>query len=227
MKRSRTILALAPVVLAAGPFLVFGASASDAAAPAVVAYEVTLTNLTAHQVIAAPLVATHDGGVRMFVPGGVAGSELQALAEDGDHGPLQAVLLADPGVLDVVAFPADLPPGDSATVVVTMDPGHARLSLAGMLVTTNDAFVGADSLTAPLRTREEVFLLPAYDAGTEANSESCTFIPGPPCGNGGVHDPAPAEGFVHVSSGIHGQGDLAAEVYDWGAFAARMEVRRL
>jgi hypothetical protein len=43
----------------------------------------------------------------------------------------------------------------------------------------------------------------------------------------GSHDPRADVGFVHFSNGIHGIGSLDAPTYDWGAYAARIEVRRL
>lgn len=55
----------------------------------------------------------------------------------------------------------------------------------------------------------------ALDAGSEANTESCRDIPGPPCGSVGVRHPAMAEGVVGVSHGLTGTGDLAKAVYGW------------
>jgi hypothetical protein len=53
-----------------------------------------------------------------------------------------------------------------------------------------------------------------WDAGTEANNELSTHIPGPPFG-GAMRDVGDAEGFVHIHPGIHGVGDLDASMYDW------------
>jgi hypothetical protein len=101
-----------------------------------------------------------------------------------------------------------------------------RLTALGMLVTTNDAFFGLDSAELSGRPRSKVFSVPAYDAGSEVNSESCTYIPGPPCMNGGVRDTDGAEGFVHVHSGIHGIGDLVPAEHDWRNPVVRIEVQR-
>ena len=67
----------------------------------------------------------------------------------------------------------------------------------------------------------------AYDAGTEYNSESCMWVPGPPCGAGGMHDPTPAEGFIAVSNGVHGTADLSPMQHDWRNPVARVAIRRL
>ena len=190
-------------------------------------FEVTITNLTATQILSAPIVASHSDATRMFVPGMAASAELQALAEDGDTSGLAMPMGADIEVLDVVTYPGNILPGTSMTMNITLDSFHRHLSMASMLVTTNDAFFGIDSITMDRGTDSAVFFAPVFDSGTEANSEDGMYIPRPPFGNGGSHDPAPAEGFIHFSSGIHGGSSLAPSEWDWGSYAARIEVRRL
>jgi hypothetical protein len=229
MKNFIKILPLAGVgALLTSAFLFDGtAQANDISAAAPQMYEVTITNLTSNQIISPPIVASHNDGVSMFKAGSVASADIQALAEDGDNSGLASTLGADVDVFDVATFAAGIAPGASDTTIIMLDKMHTRLSVAGMLVTTNDAFIGLDSVTDMVNTTEMVFFAPVYDAGTEFNSEDCAFIPGPPCGNGGSHDPTPAEGFIHLSNGIHGQASLAAETYDWGTYGARIEVKRL
>jgi hypothetical protein len=53
------------------------------------------------------------------------------------------------------------------------------------------------------------------DAGTEANTELCAHIPGPPCHNSGVRVPEGAEGEIHLHPGIIGVGDLDPVEWDW------------
>jgi hypothetical protein len=67
----------------------------------------------------------------------------------------------------------------------------------------------------------------AYDAGSEANSEDCDFIPGPPCGNGGVRDTDGAEGYVYIHSGIHGIGGLDPAEFDWLNPVATVKIERV
>ena len=118
-------------------------------------------------------------------------------------------------------------PGETATVRVSGDPWwFNRLSIAGMLVITNDAFYGLNGAKLP-RYGSASFSSPGYDAGSEANNERCAFIPGPPCNNPGVRDTANAEGYVHIHAGIHGIGDLDASVYDWRNGVASIRVRRV
>ena len=202
-----------------------------AAAPATPApfgftYEVTITNLTQGQIFAPVLVATHDDKVAMFRGGTPASDGLALLAEEGDGSMMFATLSASSHVKDVMSGTGPIMPGASETIVVDATIAKRYLSLAGMLVTTNDTFVGVDSAELKL-LKDETMLAFAYDAGSEANSELCRFIPGPPCMSPGAHDPAPAEGFVSVSSGIHGNGDLKPAAWDWRGPVARVDVRRL
>jgi len=53
------------------------------------------------------------------------------------------------------------------------------------------------------------------DAGSEANTESCHDIPGPPCGSVGVRHTSMAEGVVTLHGGITGGGDLDPATYGW------------
>ncbi len=54
-----------------------------------------------------------------------------------------------------------------------------------------------------------------FDAGSEADTESCAHIPGPPCGNPGVRVTDGAEGTIELDTGILGIGDLDPATLDW------------
>ena len=203
------------------------ASPAPAALPTAGAmFEVTVTNLTRGQIISPVLVATHSRRTSFYELGEPASPELGILAEDGDNAPLRAVLDASSEVYETASGAAGIPPGGSETILISSVPNRPLVSLAGMMITTNDAFVSLDGAPLPLIGKRTYFV-PGLDAGTEANSESCMYVPGPPCGSGGVHDPSPAEGYVHVSNGIQGIGDIPKDVYDWRNPAARIEVRRV
>jgi len=94
-----------------------------------------------------------------------------------------------------------------------------------MLVSTNDAFFALNGVKGPTYG-SDMFLSPAYDAGSEKNSEDATYIPGPPGGNH-VHDPSVAEGYVYIHSGIHGIMDLPEEMYDWNNPVAKIIIERV
>lgn len=197
-------------------------------------YEVTITNLTPGQTFTPQLVATHSAKLALFELGQPAGDALEVLAEGGDTAPLTEVLLSSPyEVADVQTVPGLLGPGQSVTVIVEGTRFERYLSLAAMLIPTNDTFVAIDSMRLPRYQRSVTAL--AYDAGTEANDQNCLSMPGPRCGGEG-YSPGPNEGdegFVHVSNGFHSLpaaevGEvLGPQVYDWRNPVARVEVRRI
>jgi len=190
-------------------------------------YEVTITNLTSAQTFTPILVASHKKGVRLFELGDTAGFELSALAEGGDVAPLTGLLSGNPKVIDVADSGGLLAPGDSVTVVVSAAHGAKQLSVASMLIPTNDAFIALNGVKVPKGNKTAVYWSPAYDAGSEPNDELCANIPGPVCGGAGGSPGAGGEGYVHIHGGIHGIGDLPADVYDWRNPVAKISVRRV
>jgi hypothetical protein len=224
-----TILALsAALVLLLSSYAVAGGSSLK--------YEVTITNITKGQILSPAVVASHQPGLDpIFKLGEPASPEFASVAEDAVLDPLISNLRKNPMVNEVgTLFGVNGPilPGETSSI--TLDAGDGlrltRISLAGMLVTTNDGFYGLNAAGGNLPgnlgnpDQTEVCLVPTYDAGSERNSESCSYIPGPPCGNHS-HDPAPAEGFVHIHSGIHGAGDLDPAEVDWLNPAAKITIR--
>jgi hypothetical protein len=199
-------------------------------------YEVTITNITKGQTFTPLLVATHSGSVRLFRVSEPATAELETLAEGGDTAPLAAALETQGrSVGDVQTSPGLLAPGETAVVTVRAGGQHRYLSVAAMLIPTNDTFVALNRARLPFHG-ERVLDAPAYDAGTEANDQSCASIPGPRCGGVG-YDPEPAdgdEGHISISNGFHDLGDVDAagnEIlgpldYDWRNPVARVTVRR-
>ena len=118
-----------------------------------------------------------------------------------------------------------IPPGHTVTGIVNVDGAATRLSLASMLVSTNDGFISLNGVSL-IGAVDRSIRVPVYDSGTEANSESCDFIPGPPCGSH-RHDDSAAEGFVYIHSGVHGGGGLTPSVHDWHNPAALITIKRL
>ena len=99
----------------------------------------------------------------------------------------------------------------------------ANGSLVTMLVNTNDAFTGLDSLR--LRGRGETRSTMAYDGGSEKNNELKSHIPGPCCGSAFVRDPEGA--LIRPHDGITGVGQLTQALYDWDGPAARIAIERV
>jgi len=187
-------------------------------------YEVTVINLTAGQIISAPIVYSHRGRFELFTPGEAAIPELASLAEDAAGDDLVALLIAEPLVADVAVAGDGVIPGDSMTVEIEVPYGYRYVSALGMLVTTNDAFVSA---TSKVPANGKAFYGLAWDAGSEANTQDCDHIPGPPCGSGGIRVEDGAEGFVYIHTGIQARGDLDPAMHDWRNPVAKIEIRRV
>ena len=194
-------------------------------------YRVTITNLTKGQILAPAIVATHtESATPLYRMGEPASPELAGVAEDAMLDPMVDMLANDADVLDVqliTGVNGPILPGETASVEVDSLGQYNRVSLVSMLVTTNDSFAGISNVRGP-NLGTGVHFAPALDAGTEANTESCEHIPGPPCNNGGVRVTEGAEGYVYVSPGISGEGDdLSQSGYDWRNPVARVAITRL
>ena len=190
-------------------------------------YEVIVTNLTRGQSFTPILAATHTGSVSLYTLGKPASDELAALAEGGDTAPLDALLSASPRVAATTTTAGLLASGDTIGFTIRGGGQFNRLSLAAMMIPTNDGFIAFQSVGLPKGRNTQVVYVPAYDAGSEDNDEQCFSIPGPVCGGEGGSPGISGEGYVHVHGGIHGFGDLASADYDWRNPVARISIRRL
>ena len=199
-------------------------------------FEVTVTNLTRGQQFTPILVASHKAGVRLFELGSPATPQLKTLAEEGNIAPLTALLLGNPDVRDVVNSGGLLNPGQSVTQRVSTRGSFDNVSVAAMLIPTNDGFFAVNDREGPNGEDSNgedslTVFSPAYDAGTERNDETCASIPGPffvECGGpGGGGAPGGGEGYVHIHAGIHGIGDLDPAIRDWRNPVARITIRRV
>jgi hypothetical protein len=190
-------------------------------------YAVTVTNLTRGTTITPLMVATHKAG-HIFTLGAMASPELSAIAEGGDIQPLSDKLLDSGMAYDVATNGALLPPGESTTIMVKTDKAFPYVSVAAMLIPTNDGFVAVNGVKGPKHKGQvRAVMSPAYDAGSEPNDELCANIPGPVCGGEGLSADAGGEGYVHIHAGIHGIGNLDAASYDWRNPTARITIKRI
>ncbi|UTW04064.1 spondin domain-containing protein [Amphritea atlantica] len=179
-------------------------------------YAVTITNITRGQTFTPILVASHrNHAFSLFTAGEPASEALATLAEGGDTQPLMLLLEANKQVIDFTDSGSLLTPGESVTVTVAAGSGARNITLAAMLIPTNDSFIALQSVKAPGDGESVTYWSPAYDAGSEPNDELCSNIPGPVCGGEGVSAGVSGEGYVHISAGIQGIGDLLPELYDW------------
>ena len=140
-------------------------------------YEVSITNLTAGQPMSPAIVALHNANYTMYTLGESATTALEHLAEGGDNSELLAAAMSTTDVDDTLSTDGLLTPGATVSLTVEGDAGY--LSLATMLVNTNDGFsaLNAYPLSHLAIGDIEVLVVPTYDAGTEANSESASSVP--------------------------------------------------
>ncbi|MGQ0569232.1 MAG: spondin domain-containing protein [Armatimonadota bacterium] len=203
------------------------------AAPGTVTYRVTLLNLTTGQPFSPPVAATHQKTIRMFEVGRLASDQLAAIAVDGDQIPMFNLFNGSSRVTQVVDIGRPLTPRgivrgtftDSVTFDIIARPGD-KLSLATMLICTNDGFLGLDAVNLP-QTGAEAFLLNGYDAGRENNTEQSQDIVDPCSGLGPVMLAGDPDGNndasvvtvprqrIHHHPNIQGVGDLFRDIHGW------------
>lgn len=223
VKKKVTIFSLAGILallaLSAGILTAFTGNDADE-----LIVEITITNLTRGQTMTSFFLARREGtAAPLYTLGQAASDSLANMAEDGRRATLLEAWGPDASssVAKARVEGGLLRPGQSVTITFNVNDGKQLLSLASMLVSINDAFVGADSLD--LSTSKVVYLN-VYDAGSEANTEDCDHVPGPPCNAHGVSTDT-SEGFVHVHAGIHSGVDLSPAQHDWRNPGARLEVK--
>lgn len=189
-------------------------------------YEVSITNLTRGVSFTPAFVATHRMGVNIYQLGQPASPEMAALAEGGATGPLTAQVGMTRHATTTTG-PGLLGPGQTVKISIAAHHDASQISLAAMMLPTNDGFISVNSMPLPMgKGKTATYLSNGHDAGSEPNDEMCMNIPGPTCHGEGGSPGAGGEGFVHIHAGIHGIADLHADEYDWRNPVARITVRR-
>lgn len=188
-------------------------------------YEINITNTTTNHVFTPTLIATHAASINIFKVGEPASAGLAIQAETGDPSLLIAETNGRYGVFDTVM--GDFIPGGKSLSIVITAPRGAHVSLTAMLATTNDSFVALNNVALPKKSA--AYYANIYDAGSEVNNEVCAFIPGPPCAanSGNARATEGSEGFISISNGIHGHGDLSAQDLDWNNPGAMVTITRI
>ncbi len=206
-------------------------------------YRVTIQNLTEGQALTPPLVATHSYGLNLFKVGSKAGAELQAIAENGNNGPMNELLSADARVLGLAEstggplVPASNPGQtdfvDSVNLMVAANPSFQFVSWVSMLICSNDGFTGLNSMSLPAGGSRIIFTA-GYDAGTEMNTEDFADLV-PPCqaligvtsnkpGTGETNPDLAENGAITFHPGIQGGVDLLPEVHGWKNPVAKVTI---
>lgn len=151
--------------------LLFSASSQAAS------LEIKILNATSSLYFAPFVIAASAANQGAYVLGTPASAGFQTLAEFGNPTPL-ADALVNTGVSAVVmSFPNTPPnagflgPGQSASRTLETTPTQTHLSIAGMVLPSNDAFTGIDNWLIPTQPGVYHFDLDALDAGTAINNE--------------------------------------------------------
>ncbi len=181
--------------------------------PAMASFDVTVFNLTNAQPLSPLAVIAHQDGYSVFSIGLPATTGLEEMAEGGDNTALLAEANGDAMVEFASSGAAPIGPAGSETVTVNVldseRPG-LQLSVSTMLVNTNDAFSGLNSLAVETMAVGDVVTVNgiAYDAGTEADSEEAIHIPGPAGGGEGFNAARDDQADqVSMHSGVVSQDD--------------------
>ncbi|WOJ94792.1 spondin domain-containing protein [Congregibacter variabilis] len=156
--------------------------------PASASFEVTVVNLSNAQPLSPIAVLAHGADQRLFTVGQAASQGLEMLAESGDN----SELLAEIDARATISGEAPLGPGATTTLTLELDSDDTNatlLSLASMLVNTNDAITALNGIdVSGLAVGDTLaFSTVAYDSGTEANDEAAGTIPGPADGGEGFN----------------------------------------
>lgn len=160
--------------------------------PAMASFDVTVTNLTNAQPLSPVAVVAHQSGYSMFAVASTSTAGFEVMAEGGDNTSLLAEADADPAVTASASGAAPIGPAGSETITIELlesELPDLQLSVSTMLVNTNDGFTGvAAAAVGDMAVGDVVtFRGVAYDAGTEANSEAASDIPGPAAGGEGFN----------------------------------------
>jgi hypothetical protein len=188
---------------------------------------VTVTNLTQGLHFTPIVSAAHPSENHLFMVNSSAGLELQAMAEGGDISGLVSVLSSIDANVNENPAGGLLAPAMSASFMLSNDTSNTHLSLAAMILPSNDGFVGLDSWPIPEESGTYTVYLSAYDAGTEANDEirgsgapGEAGMPVPPplealigTNGAGVTDQE-ANSMIHIHRGSIGDSELSSGLSD-------------
>ena len=179
----------------------------EAPDPVMATLEITATNLTNAQPFSPLALVVHQGDFEPFNVGQPVDEATEELAESGNNQPFMDAAAADSAVIEVLSGADVLPPGMTETLTVEVlesELDGLTVSMLTMLVNTNDAITGHRGMTVgPMAVGDQLVVRgPAYDAGTEANSETAATIPGPAAGGEGANVERDDRDFVSMHSGV-------------------------
>ncbi len=200
----KSIVNISAVALVAGLMAGCSDSSNSTNTPEMNDYEITVTNLSSNQPLSPVAVVVHEASYNAWEIGSASTVGLENLAEGGDNSTFlgeartASSLGAESGTGVII-------PGSSELIEVSVQRGSdLALTVATMLVNTNDAFAGRAGIDlSSLSIGDELNLrLPIYDAGTEGNNELAGTIPGPADGGEGFNSDRDDVNVVSRHSGV-------------------------
>lgn len=211
-------------------------------APAMAKYEVSFINLTAGQPLSPMALVAHDSQYMAFETGKAASIAVERIAEGGDNSMLLADAMANSShVWQAKSGSGIVAPGKMETLMLEIPVAQAsnlRLSLLSMLANTNDGFVALNgqSISDLQNGQSTSFDLPAFDAGTEANTETADTVLGPAATGGKREGFNPARDDLNNSISLHPgviskddglASSVLTQLHRWDNPAARINIRRV
>lgn len=173
-------------------------------------FSVEVVNLTNRQPLSPAAVVVHEPGYMGWQEGSAASAGLEMLAEGGSPTEWLAAAAADMYVDATAAAGAPIGPGAMESVMISAPQSQTlQLTLATMLVHTNDAFAGVkDVLIGDLqKDASKTVFAHTFDAGTEANTETMASIPGPDFSGAGFDAMRDDRNFVSIHPGVVSKDD--------------------
>jgi hypothetical protein len=199
-------------------------------------YRVKIQSRSPGQPLSPFIAVTHDQDLDLFESGQKASDELEMIAEEGNSTALMDMLEMNQMVTSVKDTAKPLSGNGTNSSMITfeiMAKEGDRISLASMLVCTNDGFTGLSAASLPASGSND-YALRAYDAGTENNTELAADIPagcsalGPVniSDNGNESEGIDTDFDIMSHPGLDLQGDLTDE-HEWPDTVATVTITRI
>ena len=215
-------------------------ASSSMASMTELSFSVSVTNLTAAQPLSPLAYALHHASFKPFTIGMPASSGVEMLAESGETVDYLAEANADEAVIMANTASGMTMPGEYKTftfsaMVPSGEESDVYFSVISMLVNTNDALTGLNSIAVNQLAIGQSWTFDAlsYDAGTEKNTELAASIPGPAAGGEGFNaarDDTSDQVTMHpgvITSDDGKTESVLTQLHRWDNPVARITITRL
>ena len=174
--------------------------------------QITFENLTTGQPFSPSYFQSRGAeAAPLFKLGDKASDALVAVAEGGNIGMFSVGAAKDMGqTLGDAVLAIHALPGQTRSVIITVDEKHPLIDGAWMLGNTNDGFSGFAGIDGWTLDRPMTIEVRGYDAGSEVNNEKKGYLGA--LGGGNMRDPE--NGVIAYHAGIRGDAD-APKDWNW------------